>query len=144
MSLASLLGGLALANAGLGVVHGFAAPLGGMFPVPHGVVCAAILPRGMEINIRALRARSPESEALRRYEMVARILTGRSNAAAEDGAIHAQQLFLDLGIPSLGTCGITQSDLPLLVQKASLASSMRGNPIALTLEELHEVLAGSL
>jgi alcohol dehydrogenase class IV len=144
MSLASLLGGLALANAGLGVVHGIAAPLGGMFPVPHGIVCAAILPRGMEINIRALRARSPGSEALRRYETVARILTGRSEATAEDGAIHAQELFLDLGIPSLGPCGVTQSDLPLLVQKASLASSMKGNPIALTAEEIHEVLARSL
>ena len=75
MSYASLLGGLALANAGLGVVHGFAAPIGGMFEAPHGAVCAAILPYGMEANIRALRARDPESEALERYREIARVLT---------------------------------------------------------------------
>ena len=68
MSLASLFGGLALANAGLGAVHGFAAPIGGMFPAPHGAVCAALLPHVMEVNIRALRARAPDSEALRRYD----------------------------------------------------------------------------
>ena len=62
MSLASLLGGLALANAGLGVVHGFAAPVGGMFDAPHGAICAALLPHVMEINWRAALARAPQSE----------------------------------------------------------------------------------
>ena len=76
MSYASLLGGLALANAGLGVVHGFAAPIGGMFDAPHGAVCAAILPYGMEANIRALRERSPEGGALARYREIARSAHG--------------------------------------------------------------------
>lgn len=67
LSLASLFGGLALANAGLGVVHGFAAPLGGMFPAPHGAVCAALLPGAMEVNLRALQQRQPRHPALRRY-----------------------------------------------------------------------------
>ena len=77
MSVAALFGGLALANAGLGAVHGFAGPVGGMFPAPHGAVCAALLPHVMEMNLRALRARQPASETLPRYEEVARILTGR-------------------------------------------------------------------
>ena len=85
MSLAALFSGLALANAGLGVVHGFAAPLGGRFSAPHGAICAAILPYGMEMNLRALRARAPQSDALRRYQEVARMLTGRADATAEDG-----------------------------------------------------------
>ena len=76
MAWASLLGGLALANAGLGVVHGFAAPIGGMFDAPHGAVCAALLPAGMRANIAALRERDPQRRALERYREIARILTG--------------------------------------------------------------------
>ena len=75
MALASLCGGLALANAGLGTAHGFAGPVGGMFPAAHGAVCAALLPHVMSINVQALNARQPESEALGRYDEVARILT---------------------------------------------------------------------
>src|SRR5208283_1454120 len=85
MSWASLLGGLSLANAGLGAVHGFAAPVGGMFPAPHGAICAAVLPHAMDVNVRALRQRAPGSGALRRYEEVARILTDNPHASAEDG-----------------------------------------------------------
>jgi alcohol dehydrogenase class IV len=144
MSLASLLGGLALANAGLGVVHGFAAPLGGMFPAPHGAVCAALLPYGMEVNIRALRARTPESESLRRYEEVARLLTGRPNAAAEDGVEWVREICQELSIPPLSSYGIGEQDLPILVEKASKASSMKANPIALTPDELGEVLTRAL
>ena len=77
MAVASLFGGLALANAGLGAVHGFAGPIGGMFPAPHGAVCAALLPHVMEANLRALRLRQPDSPALARYEAVARLLTGQ-------------------------------------------------------------------
>ncbi len=77
MSFASLLSGLALANAGLGVVHGFAGPLGGMFDAPHGGICAALLPHGIVVNIRALRARDPNGNALQRYTEIARVLTGR-------------------------------------------------------------------
>jgi len=144
MSLASLFGGLALANAGLGVVHGFAAPIGGMFPAPHGAVCAALLPHGMEVNIRALRARAPESEALRRYETVACLLTGESNATADDGVEWVRHLCQDFGIPALSSYGITEPDVPVLVDKASRASSMKPNPIALTLDELNEVLTRAL
>jgi len=106
MSMASLLGGLCLANAGLGVVHGFAAPVGGMFPAPHGAVCAAVLPHGMEANIRALRSRAPGGERLCRFEEVARILTGIADADAEQGADWVRRLCLDLGIP---LCALTGS-----------------------------------
>jgi alcohol dehydrogenase class IV len=144
MSIASLLGGLCLANAGLGVVHGFAAPVGGMFPAPHGAVCAAILPHGMEANIRALRRRAPEGEHLRRFEDVARILTGEAKANAEQGADWVRQLCQDLGIPPLRAYGITKGDVEVLVERASHASSMKGNPIPLTQEELRQVLFRSL
>ena len=144
MSLASLFGGLALANAGLGVVHGFAAPIGGIFPAPHGAVCAALLPHGMEVNIRALRARAPESESLRRYETVARILTGNPTATAKDGVEWVRQSCQEFGIPPLSSYGIHETDVPVLVEKASRASSMKANPIVLTPDELREVLTRAL
>ena len=140
MAWASLLGGLALANAGLGAVHGFAAPVGGMFPAPHGAVCAAVLPHAMEINIRALRARAGGSIALRRYGEIARLLTARPDARAEDGAQWAARICRKLEIPPLATYGVTAAHIPDLVAKAAQASSMKGNPIALTPDELGEMI----
>jgi alcohol dehydrogenase class IV len=144
MAYASLLGGLALANAGLGVVHGFAAPVGGMFDAPHGAVCAAILPAGMSANIAALRERDPRNSALERYREIARILTRNSNAAVEDGAEWVRNLTTQLAIPSLSAYGIRESDIPDLVAKASRANSMKANPIALTGAELAAVMERSL
>jgi alcohol dehydrogenase class IV len=140
MSVASLLGGLALANAALGVVHGFAGPLGGMFPAPHGALCAALLPYGIEMNIRSLRARDPSGETLRRYETVARLLTGRPQARAEDAVDWTQAICRELQIPSLRAYGVREADWPAVVEKAARASSMKGNPVALTPDELREVL----
>lgn len=144
MSMASLLSGLALANAGLGVVHGFAGPVGGMFPAPHGAICAALLPCGMDVNIRALRSRAPESQSLCRYQTVACILTGKPNASALDGVEWAGEICREFGIPALGSYGVGKPDIAVLVEKASQASSMKANPIVLTREELHEVLARSI
>jgi alcohol dehydrogenase class IV len=140
MSWASLLGGLALANAGLGAVHGFAAPVGGMFPAPHGAVCAALLPHAVEINLEALRAREPRSAALHRYEAVARLLTGEPHAVAEDAVRWLGELTRRLEIPPLGAYGVGEADIPELVSKAARASSMKGNPIALTAEEMTAIL----
>jgi len=141
MALASLFGGMALANAGLGAVHGFAAPIGGMFPAPHGAVCAALLPGVMAANVRALRERAPASEALRRYDEVARLLTGRPQATADDGVAWTAELCRALHIAPLRTWGLTAADVPAVVSKAMQASSMKANPVALTAEELSGVLA---
>jgi alcohol dehydrogenase class IV len=144
MAVASLLGGLALANAALGAVHGFAAPLGGMFPAPHGAVCAALLPHAMEVNVRALRQRQPSSRSLCRYEEIARLLTGDGQALAEDGVIWVRDLCAALHILPLRSYGIETGHLPELVEKASKASSMRGNPIVLTADETREILVSAL
>ncbi len=144
MALASLFGGLALANAGLGAVHGFAAPIGGMFEAPHGAICAALLPHVIEANLRALRARAPQSEALARYRRVAQILTGREEAQAEEAARWARELCARLGIPPLRVYGIGPEHAADLVEGASRASSMKGNPVPLSREELLAVLAAAL
>jgi len=145
MAMASLFSGLALGNAGLGAVHGFAGPMGGMFPAaPHGAICAALLPHVMNTNIRALRHRAPDSEALRRYDEAARLLTGDIQAAADDGMKWVRQLVDDLKIPRLGIYGIKSEHVAELVQKATQASSMKANPVALTVEELAETLQSAL
>jgi alcohol dehydrogenase class IV len=140
MALASLCGGLALANAKLGAVHGFAAPLGGTFPAPHGVVCARLLPLVMAANIGALGERAPGSPALARYGEVARILTGDSDAEAGDSVRWVRELCAALAVPPLADFGVTEADIPQVVAKAQRASSMQGNPIDLTDEELAEIL----
>jgi alcohol dehydrogenase class IV len=140
MCWASLLGGLSLANAGLGAVHGFAAPVGGKFPAPHGAVCAALLAPAIEINVEALRRRAPESRALARYDEVARVLTGKPHATAADGIEWIAALCRRFEIPPLRAYGVTAADIPLLASRAAEASSMKGNPIKLTREELEEIM----
>jgi alcohol dehydrogenase class IV len=144
MSLVSLYGGLALANAGLGAVHGFAGPIGGMFPAPHGAICAALLPHVTAINLRSIRQRQPGAETLRRYDFVAQTLTGRPAAAADDGVAWLRSLVAELRIAGLGTYGIKRSHFDELAGKAARASSMKANPIVLTREELLEILELSL
>ena len=144
MAAASLFSGLALANAGLGAVHGFAAPIGGLFPAPHGAVCAALLPVVMDVNLRALRQRQPQSEALARFSEVGQLLTGQPAATGDDAITWVRELCADLRIPSLRTYGVTQSDVAALCEKAAQASSMKGNPLPLLLGELEEILSRAL
>ncbi len=143
MALASLFGGLALANAGLGVVHGLAAPLGGRWNAPHGALCAVLLPHGMAANVAALRARAPSHPALERYAAVARVLTGQNDAGAEDGIEWARRLSVELNVPVLRAWGITETDLPSVAEKAANASSMQANPLPLTSEEILAIAAAA-
>lgn len=144
MSLASLLSGIALANAKLGAVHGLASSIGGIFSAPHGSICARLLPFVMQTNIAALRERQEGSPFLQRYQEVAQILTRRMDAAVEDGLEWIQRLVLDMHIPGLSEYGINVEDIPELVNQAERASSMQGNPIRLSNAELSEILHQSL
>jgi alcohol dehydrogenase class IV len=144
LALASLLGGLSLANAGLGAVHGFAAPVGGIFDAPHGAVCAALLGPVMQINVAALRARDPGGPALTRYQEVAALVTGEPAATIEDGLAWVAALCRALDVRGLARYGMRQSDVVALVGKARVASSMKGNPIALTDAELAEIATRAL
>ena len=144
MSIASLFGGLALANAALGAAHGFAGPLGGMLHAPHGVLCARFLPLVMEANIKAMETRQPRHPALARYVEIAQILTGSQDAAAPDGAKWAGELVEQLKIPRLSSYGMTAEDFPEAVQKTEKASSFKGNPIVLNAKELTDILEKAL
>jgi len=144
MALASLFGGLALANAGLGAVHGFAGPLGGMVPAAHGMICAALWPEVMAANIRALAEREPGRLSLDRYRETAVLLTGRVDATAEDGVAWVRQLCQRLKVPSLEKIGFTAAQTAETVSKACRASSMKGNPVLLTEEELAAIYRDAL
>lgn len=146
LALASVCGGLCLANAGLGAVHGFAAPAGGMFGAPHGAICAALLPHVMAVNLRALRARAPEHPALERMHEIAALLTAErpEDVAAEDAIMFVGALCEALAIPGLGHYGMVRADIPGLTARAKVASSMRGNPLPLTDAELTEIAERAL
>jgi alcohol dehydrogenase class IV len=144
MALASLFGGLALANAGLGAVHGLAGPIGGMFPAPHGVVCARLLPIVMDANLKALRARSINSPALLRFAEIARLLTGKPSSRADEGVEYIHSTCSDLSVPRLSSYGISEKNLPVIAAQAQKSGSMRGNPIALSDDELVSILNNAL
>lgn len=145
MALASLFGGLALANAGLGAVHGFAAPIGGMYDnAPHGAVCAVLLPQVMAANVRALQEREPGSGALYRYQELARLLVGTPGATTGDGIGWVRETVKALRVPGLSAYGITVGDVPGIVERAGKASSMKGNPVTLTAGELTEIVTRAL
>ncbi|MHC4658435.1 MAG: iron-containing alcohol dehydrogenase [Planctomycetota bacterium] len=143
MALASLFGGLALANAKLGAVHGFAGPLGGMICAPHGVICARLLPYVMEANVQALQKRAAGSPALARYDQIAQTLTGKVTARAVDGVAWVQDLCAALKVPPLAEFGLKEQDFPTAVAKSQKSSSMKGNPVTLTDDELMEILKKS-
>jgi alcohol dehydrogenase class IV len=139
MAIASLFGGLALANAKLGAVHGFAGTMGAMFSIPHGVVCARLLPHVMAVNVKALQQRG-SLELLSRYDEVARLLTGKQYAGAIDGIDWIHNLCNALDVAPLLGFGITEAHFPEMIAGAKSASSMKGNPVELTDEELMEIL----
>lgn len=143
MSFASLCGGLALANAGLGAVHGLAGPLGGMLGAPHGALCACLLPHVMAANIRALRARASHSPALERYALIAQVITGTGGASAEEGVEWVRALCEALRTPSLRQLGLDEQAWDEAAEKAGQASSFKANPIPLTHEELVSVIASA-
>jgi alcohol dehydrogenase class IV len=144
MALASLFGGLALANAGLGAVHGFAGALGGMTGAPHGVICGRLLAHVMRANVEAMWQREPRNPAMARYDRIGRIVTGDAAATARDAIEWVGGLCEDLAMPSLADYGLTAELIPQVVEMARRASSMKGNPIVLTDEELTRILADSV
>jgi alcohol dehydrogenase class IV len=147
MSLASLLGGICLANAGLGAVHGIAAPLGASFPVPHGFACAALLPRVARANIAALSARAPQGPALKRYARAFTVLTqtrAPTPELLETGCRWLESLARDLAIPGLSQYGVTEQSIPDIVARAQNASSMKANPVRLTDRELSACISAAL
>jgi len=111
-----------------------------MISAPHGVICARLLPFVMDTNVRALLSREADSAALTRYDEVAQLLTGKATARAADGVAWVQDLCAALKVPPLAEFGLKEQDFPTVVAKSQKSSSMKGNPIELTDDELQEIL----
>jgi alcohol dehydrogenase class IV len=151
MAVCSLLGGISLANAKLGAVHGLAGVVGGTGQVPHGVACAALLVPVIEANVRALRSGPPGSEGgsggervLAKYAEVARLLTGAPDASVEDGLAWIRETIARLAVPGLAAYGVRPADAGDIAADAARSSSMRGNPVPLSDDDLRAVVRGAL
>ena len=141
MAVCALLGGMALANAKLGAVHGLAGVVGGTADVPHGLACARLLAPVIEANVRALPAGHP---ALDRYPEAARLLTGQPAATIEDGLAWIHQTLVLLAVPGLAAFGLGPKHADEIAAKAMTSSSMQGNPVPLSHEDLRAALIQAL
>jgi alcohol dehydrogenase class IV len=147
MALCSLLGGMALANAKLGAVHGLAGVIGGTADVPHGIACAAVLAPVIDANVRALRSGRPAGaghDPLGRYAETARLLTGNPAASIEDGLAWIRETLALLNVPGLAAFGLGPQLVGDIAAKAMISSSMQGNPVTLSHAELEEILLQAL
>ena len=144
MSVASLFSGLALANAKLGAVHGIAGPLGGEIQVPHGLICACLLPHVMEVNLSAIIERTPGHPVLERFDVIGKILCKDPSARAEDGVHWITEFCKHAKIPKLSYYGFTEMEFNKIIEKSVKSSSMKGNPITLSEVEIRNILQKSL
>lgn len=148
MALASLESGIALANSGLGAVHGLAGALGGRYSIPHGIVCASLLAPMMEVNFRSLQTKEPNSPILHRYAKIAEWLIGKRLGTEQDtidaSIKFVRELCVQLKIPSLAHFGVKLSDLPEIASQSMKSSSMRANPVSFSQDELEGILISAL
>ena len=147
MAYAALLSGITLAQAGLGSVHGLAAPLGSLFPIPHGVACGTLVATATAANIRALRERLPESPALEKYASLGRLLSRSPDLSREQAwgrLVEVLEAWTEeMKLPRLGAFGIGAADFPAIIRNCR-GSSMKTNPLVLSDGEVGQVLAARL
>ncbi len=147
MAFAAMVSGIALAQTGLGSVHGLASPLGAFFPIPHGVVCGTLVAKATEINIRALRQRDPAGAGIAKYATLGRLLTNRTgldDASACDGLIRQLEAWtVALNLPRLSHYGVGEADFARVIAHCR-GSSMKTNPIVVSDQEVKEILQDRL
>jgi alcohol dehydrogenase class IV len=144
MSFAALTSGICLANAGLGVTHGFASSVGGLFKIPHGLVCGTLMAKSNEVTVRELRKKPGNNEALRKYTLLGQLFIdekGMSDDYYIDGFVqYLHKLTHDLGLPGLSKYGIPEKNIHLI---ADLTEN-KNNPVKLTSENMMEILGSRL
>jgi alcohol dehydrogenase class IV len=140
MAMCSLLGGISLANAKLGAVHGLAGVIGGTADVPHGLACAALLAPVIEANVRAARSSPPGADVLDRYTEAAGLLTRQSDASVEDGLSWIRETLTLLQVPGLAAFGLGPQQADDIAANALVSSSMKGNPVPLSHADLKAIV----
>jgi len=148
LAFAALLSGIALTNAGLGAVHGFAAPLGAHFPIPHGVICAALLPPVISTNFAALRAQQVDHPGLLRYAAIGKVIADDANLTPTQAIARLHSFTADLlrqlHIPALSNYGLREGDIPKMVELAKQSSSMKYKPVKLSDDALAGILRAGI
>jgi alcohol dehydrogenase class IV len=144
MSFAALTSGICLANAGLGVVHGFASSVGGLHEIPHGLVCGTLMAKSNEINVRELRKKADGSAALLKYSLLGKLFLnniGKNDDYYIDGFIeYLHKLTSDLRFPGLLKYGIGEKDISSICS----VTENKNNPVKLVREDLAEIIASRL
>lgn len=143
MSMAAYLSGVTLANAGLGLVHGFASSVGGFFEIPHGVICSSLMASTNKITVRKLRREKIQNSALEKYASVGKLFSKEENRSDDyyvDLLLNRiQELSMEMKIPTLSQLDVKNTEF----QKIVNATDNKNNPAALTKEEMEEVLETS-
>jgi alcohol dehydrogenase class IV len=144
MSFAALTSGICLANAGLGVIHGFASSVGGLYDIPHGLVCGTLMAKSNEVTVRELRNKPGNTEAMRKYSLLGQLFldeTGKSEDYYIDGFVeYLQKLTFDLNLPGLRKYGVVETDIPFITGK----TENKNNPVKLTSENMAEIINSRL
>jgi alcohol dehydrogenase class IV len=144
MAYGSLMSGIALANAGLGIVHGFASSIGGLFNVPHGVVCGTLLAESVKMNIKRLEQLGTKGKnGLLKHANVGALISGKESFE-KNNIPHLCSILIEtlekwtkqLNIDLLGKYGITTTDIDNIIERTRL----KNNPVQLKLEDLNEIL----
>ena len=141
MAYAALMSGIALSNAGLGIVHGFASSVGGLFDIPHGTLCATLLAEATRENIRQLRATEGGESALQKFATASRILTGTTTGNLTDDCDrlveHLETLQTRLDFPRLGKYGVQEADFNEIIP----ATRSKTNAVLLDADAMRRILA---
>jgi alcohol dehydrogenase class IV len=144
MSFAALTSGICLANAGLGAVHGFASSIGGVFVIPHGVLCGTLMASANSIIVKELRKHTIDSPALKKYASLGRLFLGdegKSDDYYTDGFIgHLNELTSNLKLPRLNQFGIETKDIQSICENTDI----KNNPVSLSHEDLSEILSNRI
>ena len=140
MSFAALCSGICLANAGLGTVHGFASSVGGMFDIPHGLVCGTLMAPANRVTVRELRRTRPDSPALKKYVELGKLFLNREGQPDEfyvDGFVeYLYEMASRINLPGLAGFGLKEADVELICAQ----TENKNNPVKLGMEELMEIL----
>jgi alcohol dehydrogenase class IV len=144
MSFAALTSGICLANAGLGVVHGFASSVGAMYNIPHGLVCGTLMAKTNEINVRELRKRLNNLVALNKYSLMGKLFLeekGGNDDYYIDGFIsYLHKLTFDLGLSGFKKYGVQEKD----ISSICIRTENKNNPVKLVPEDMEEIFRSRL
>ncbi len=144
MAYGSLVSGIVLANAGLGIVHGLASSIGGLFNIPHGTVCGTLLAECTKMNVKRLEQIGHDGEhGLMKHAIIGALITGKSYEANIDVSYYCSALIEtlerwteELNLEPLGKYGITHKDVEEIVKNTGL----KNNPVRLKLEDIKEIV----